>query len=98
MAQVQTTSYTMQAFIEDVRNVFRTETDPHVQAKMVSGFMKTLLAVPGWLEEKLELEEQGGYGRYSLHLDEETGHPGNGWWLMASVQEPGQDNLPHDHG
>ena len=98
MAQVQTTSYTMEAFIEDVRNVFRTETDPHVQAKMVSGFMKTLLAVPGWLEEKLELEEQGGYGRYSLHLDEETGHPGNGWWLMASVQEPGQDNLPHDHG
>ena len=68
MAQVQTTSYTMEAFIEDVRNVFRTETDPHVQAKMVSGFMKTLLAVPGWLEEKLELEEQGGYGRYSLHL------------------------------
>ena len=57
MAQIQTANYTMEAFIEDVRNVFRTETDPHVQAKKVSEFMKTLLAVPGWLEEKLELEE-----------------------------------------
>jgi predicted metal-dependent enzyme (double-stranded beta helix superfamily) len=31
-------------------------------------------------------------------LDEEFGHPGNGFYLMCSVQTPGQDNLPHDHG
>jgi len=98
MAQIQTATYTMEAFIEDARTVFRTEQDPHIQAKTVSAFLKKLLAVPGWLEEKLDLEEEGGYGRFSLHLDEETGHPGNGWWLMASVQKPGQDNLPHDHG
>ena len=98
MAQAQTATYTMEAFVEDVRNVFRNETDPHVQAKTVSAFLKKLLAVPAWLDEKLNLPEEGGYGRVSLHLDEETGHPGNGWWLMASVQKPGQDNLPHDHG
>ncbi len=98
MAQTQTATYTMEAFVEDVKDVFRNETDPHVQAKTVSECLKNLLAVPGWLEEKLELEEEGGYGRFSLHLDEESGHPGNGWWLMASVQKPGQDNLPHDHG
>ncbi len=98
MAQTQTATYTMEAFIEDVRDVFRNEQDPHVQAKTVSAFLKRLLAVSGWLEEKLELGEEEGYGRFSLHLDEETGHPGNGWWLMASVQKPGQDNLPHDHG
>ena len=69
MAQIQTANYTMEAFIEDVRNVFRTEEDPHVQAKTVSAFLKSLLAVPGWLEEKLELKEEGGYGRFSLHLD-----------------------------
>ena len=98
MAQTQIANYTMEAFVEDVRNVFRNETDPHVQAKTVSAFLEDLLAVPGWLEEKIDIPEEGGYGRFSLHLDEETGHPGNGWWLMASVQKPGQDNLPHDHG
>lgn len=98
MTQAQMTTYTMEAFIEDVREVFKTERDPHVQAKAVAGYMKELLAVPGWLEEKLALAEDGGYGRFALHLDEETGHPGNGWYLMASVQKPGQDNLPHDHG
>jgi len=60
--------------------------------------MKDLLAVPGWLEEKLELPDEGGFGRYELYLDEDSGHPGNGWWLMCSVQKPEQDNLPHDHG
>ena len=98
MAQTQIANYTMEAFVEDVRNVFRNETDPHVQAKTVSAFLEDLLAVPGWLEEKIDIPEEGGYGRFSLHLDEETGHPGNGWWLMVSVQKPGQDNLPHDHG
>ncbi len=98
MAQAQTATYTMEAFVEDVEDVFRNEKDIHAQAKTVSEYLKKLLAVPGWLEEKLELKEEGGYGRFSLHLDEESGHPGNGWWLMASVQKPGQDNLPHDHG
>ena len=98
MAQAQTATYTMEAFVEDVEDVFRNEKDIHAQAKTVSEYLKKLLAVPGWLEDKLELEEEGGYGRFSLHLDEESGHPGNGWWLMASVQKPGQDNLPHDHG
>jgi predicted metal-dependent enzyme (double-stranded beta helix superfamily) len=98
MAQAQITTYTVEAFVDDVREVFKTERDPHKQAKAVAGYMKELLAVPGWLEEKLSLAEEGGYGRYDLHLDEESGHPGNGWYLMASVQKPGQDNLPHDHG
>lgn len=98
MARAQVTTYTMEAFIEDVREVFKSERDPHVQAKAVAGYMQELLAVPGWLEEKLNLSAEGGYGRFDLHLDETGGHPGNGWYLMASVQQPGQDNLPHDHG
>ena len=79
MAQTQVANYTMEAFVEDVNNIFKNETDPHEQAKKVSVHLKELLAVPGWLEEKLELEEEGGFGRFSLHLDEESGHPGNGW-------------------
>ena len=98
MAQTQVATYTMEAFVEDVKEIFRNEQDVHVQAKTVSERLKDLLEVPGWLEEKLELGEEGGFGRFSLYLDEDSGHPGNGWWLMASVQKPGQDNLPHDHG
>ena len=51
MAQAQMTTYTMEAFVDDVREVFKTERDPHKQAKAVAGYMKELLAVPGWLEE-----------------------------------------------
>jgi predicted metal-dependent enzyme (double-stranded beta helix superfamily) len=98
MAQAGVATYTMEAFVQDVKDIFKTERDPHKQAKAVAAHMKELLAVPGWLEEKLQLPEEGGYGRFDLYLDEDSGHPGNGWYLMASIQKPGQDNLPHDHG
>ena len=58
MAQTQVANYTMEAFIEDVNEVFRTIEDPHVQAKTVSDHLEVLLAVPGWLEEKLRSEER----------------------------------------
>ena len=95
---VQTATYTMESFVADVKEIFAASQDPLKQAQAVADRMQELLAVPRWLEEKLELPESEGYGRFDLHLDEEEGHPGNGWWLMASVQKPGQDNLPHDHG
>ncbi|MFQ6030499.1 MAG: hypothetical protein ACE5Q6_23740 [Dehalococcoidia bacterium] len=94
----QTATYTMEAFIADVKEIFASSKDALVQAQAVAEHMKALLAVPGWLEEKLDLPEEGGYGRYDLHLDESAGHPEPGFWLMATVQKPGQDNLPHDHG
>ncbi len=94
----QTAIYTMEAFVADVKDIFASSKDPLVQAQKVADHLKDLLAVPGWLEEKLELPEEGGFGRVDLHLDEETGHPGSGFLLMCSVQKPGQDNLPHDHG
>jgi predicted metal-dependent enzyme (double-stranded beta helix superfamily) len=93
-----TATYTMEAFIADVKEVFASTRDPLAQAERVSAHMKDLLAVPGWLEEKLNLPDEGGFGRYSLYLDEDSGHPGGGFWLMCSVQKPEQDNLPHDHG
>jgi predicted metal-dependent enzyme (double-stranded beta helix superfamily) len=93
----QTAVYTMEAFVADVKEVFASTKDPLVQAQAVAGRMKQLLAVPGWLEAA-GLPEEEGFGRYDLHLDEESGHPGNGFYLMYSVQTPGQDNLPHDHG
>ena len=94
----QTATYTLEAFVADVKRIFASSKDALVQAQSVADHMKDLLAVPGWLEEKLNLTDDEGYGRYDLYLDEDSGHPGNGWWLMCSVQKPGQDNLPHDHG
>ena len=93
----QTAVYTMEAFVADVKEIFASNKDPLVQAQAAAGRMKQLLAVPGWLEAA-GLPGQEGFGRYDLHLDEESGHPGNGFYLMYSVQIPGQDNLPHDHG
>ena len=95
---VQTAAYTVEAFVADVNEIFASTKDALAQAQGVADHLKTLLAEPDWLERAIELPEEEGYGRFTIHLDEDAGHPGNGWWLMASVQKPGQDNLPHDHG
>ena len=94
----QTATYTMEAFLDDVKKIFAASKDPLAQAQAVAGHMRELLALPGWLEEKINLPAEGGFGRCDLHLDEEAGHPDSGFLLMCSVQKPGQDNLPHDHG
>ena len=95
---VQTAAYTVEAFVADVNEIFDSTKDALAQAQGVADHMETLLAEPDWLERAIELPEEEGYGRFTIHLDEDSGHPGNGWWLMVSVQKPGQDNLPHDHG
>jgi predicted metal-dependent enzyme (double-stranded beta helix superfamily) len=94
----QTKAYTMEAFVDDARAVFASTKDPRTQAQQIARHMTTLLAEPGWLEEKLNLPAEGGFGRVDLHQDEEYGHPDGGFLLMCGIQRPGQDNLPHDHG
>ena len=94
----QTATYTMEAFIDDVKKIFEASRDPLKQAQAVSDRLKDLLAVPGWLEEKLNLPEEGGFGRYDLHINEDLGHPNPGFYLMVTVQKPDQTQLPHDHG
>ena len=96
MTQVAT--YTMEAFVDDVKEIFASSKDPLEQAQKVAAHLKELLAVPGWLEEKMNLPAEGGFGRFELHQDEDLGHPGGGFLLMCSIQKPDQDNLPHDHG
>ena len=96
MTQIAT--YTMEAFVDDVKEIFASTKDPLAQAQAVADQMKVLLDVPDWLEEKLNLPEEGGFGRYDLHYDEDSGSPEPGFLLMCTVQKPDQDNLPHDHG
>src|SRR4029450_3496400 len=90
--------YTVETFIEDVRQIFATTKDPRTQAQEVARHMQELLRAPGWLEERLQLPAEGGFGRHDLHYDAEFGHPEGGFLLMCGIQRPGQDNLPHDHG
>ena len=94
----QTATYTRERFIADVRQVFASTQDPRAQAQAVAKHMRALLAVPGWLDEKLQSLPQGGYGRVDLHMDDAYGHPEPGFLAMCSAQRPGQDNSPHDHG
>ena len=42
MAQTQVANYTMEAFVEDVNEVFRTIEDPHVQARTVSDHLEAV--------------------------------------------------------
>ena len=56
-----TTAYTVDEFIDDVREIFDATQDPLAQAKGVSERMEILLQTPGWLEERLELPDEGGY-------------------------------------
>ena len=94
----QTATYTVDAFLDDVKEIFASSKDALVQAQTVADCLKKLLAVPGWLEERIDLPEEGGFGRYDLHYNESVGHPNPGYYFMCTVQKPGQDNLPHDHG
>ena len=95
----QTATYTVEAFVEDVRNMFASTTDPRAQAQFVARHMQELLKTPGWLEERINLPAEGGFGRYDLHQDEEYGHPEGGFLLMSGVQAPGKEaGIPHDHG
>lgn len=101
MAQIAT--YTLEQFIADIREVFATIKDPRAQAQAVAEHTKKILAVPGWLEEKIDLPAEGGYGRADLYVDDERGHPGTGFLLMCSIQAPGvkpgeAGTVPHDHG
>ena len=85
----QTKAYTMEAFVDDARAVFESTKDPRTQAQQIARHMTTLLAEPGWLEEKLNLPAEGGFGRVDLHQDEEYGHPDGGFLLMCGIQRPG---------
>jgi predicted metal-dependent enzyme (double-stranded beta helix superfamily) len=101
----QTTRYTLERFISDVRNVFAQTRDPRVQAQEVAAHMRQLLAVPGCLDERLQGSPEGGFGRVNLHLDDTYGHPGPGFLVMCAFLPPSRQatqsltrGTPHDHG
>ena len=63
----QAATYTMETFVEEVRQIFAATQDPRRQAQEVARHMKALVSVPGWLEERIDLPAEGGFGRHDLH-------------------------------
>jgi predicted metal-dependent enzyme (double-stranded beta helix superfamily) len=101
----QATLYTLDRFIADIRNVFALTKDPCTQAQKVAGHMQRLLAIPGCLDERLNLSSEAGFGRVNLHLDDTYGHPGPGFLVMCALLPPSRHakksltrGTPHDHG
>ena len=92
--------YTMEAFIDDVRQVFAGTGDAKAQAQAVCGHMTKLLQVPNLLDGVLDVPQTGS-AVASLYQDEDYGHPGPGFWLMCNAQAKGGATAgvsPHDHG
>ena len=95
----RTATYTLDQFMANIRDAFDSG-DPRAQAQAVAAHMRKILREPGWLDDKIEGAEPG---RVDLYLDPERGHPGPGFFLMCSIQDPGRDSnqgggRPHDHG
>ena len=82
----QPTAYSVDAFIDDVREIFDTTQDALAQASGRGGTHGALADPPAGSKSDWNFPIEGGYGRYDIHLDEDYGHPGGGFWLMASVQ------------
>ena len=94
----QTTTYTVDQFYADLREVFTSANDPLARAEGVRNHVRKLMANPEILEERLNLPDEGRFGRVDLYLDQDYGHPEPGFLVMCSVQQPEQSNIPHDHG
>jgi hypothetical protein len=67
-----------------VRQVFAATKDPRGQGQAVARHMQKLLAVPGWMDEKLQ-SLPGGYGRLDLHMDDVYGHGEVAFFLPGEI-------------
>ena len=95
-------TYTIDQFVTDVRQVFANVQDARARAQGVAKHMKDLLAASD-LTEEINRRAGGRRGRIDLHIDEKYGHPAPGFCLMTSISGPGSGEgpggrLPHDHG
>jgi hypothetical protein len=94
-------TYTIDQFVTDVRQVFANMQDARAKAQAVAKHMKDLLRVPDLMEE-VNRRSGGKAGRVDLHIDDKYGHPAAGFCLMTSLPGPRGEGaggrLPHDHG
>lgn len=89
--------YTLENFVQDLRQAFAGHDDLVGRANAVSDVVQQLLKVGGWVQERLD---KGGHDALggSVYLDDKYGHPAAGFHITCGAQRPGQFNTPHDHG
>ncbi len=93
----QTATYTEQQFIADLRDVFSKNRDSVEQAHAVAALMRRAFE-NGWPENSEKFGD--GDGTFEIYRDEEYGHPGPGFVVLAYRQPPQELKrpAPHDHG
>ncbi|MFB6311654.1 MAG: hypothetical protein ABEH64_10815 [Salinirussus sp.] len=93
---------TLAEYIEDVRDVFATTSNPVQQGSQVAELTADVLASDGWLEVELDAIGDEEIRLGSLHTDDEYGHPEPGFRITAGRIDPGEEpaasHLAHDHG
>ena len=96
MAQ-STATYTEQRFIEDVREAFAFSKDARLQAHTIADRLRQLFAT-GWPEGSERFGKEAG--TYTIHADNDHGHPDPGFMVLAYRQGPRKAAVPspHDHG
>lgn len=89
--------YTLEDFVQDLRQSFASHDDLVGRANAVAGVLQQLLQLGGWVQELLN---RGGYDALpgSTYVDDTYGHPAAGFHITCGAQRPGQQNSPHDHG
>ena len=92
-----TATYTLEEFVQDLREGFAVHQDLVGRANAVAAVMERLLSVGGWVQDLLD---KGGYDALpgATYTDDTYGHPVPGFHITCSAQTPGQANSPHDHG
>ena len=93
----QTSVYTEQQFIADLRDVFATHRDSVQQAHNVAALMRRAFE-SGWPENSEKFGD--GNGTFEIYRDTEYGHPGPGFVVLTYRQGPQEIKrpAPHDHG
>lgn len=90
-------TYTEDQLIEEIRLVFKNSLDPREQAHSIAQIVERGFQA-GWPLNSEKFGQENG--TYEIYRDEELGHPGPGFIILAYRQPPAKKTVPspHDHG
>ena len=87
-------SYTLAAYVEDLRAIARSTSDPGEIAALVRPMARELALARTWLEKAhYACDPQQGFGIHVLHEE-----PDHTLFVIAAAWLPGRGVAPHNHG
>lgn len=90
---MNTSTYSLAQFVQDVRRIVAARPEPRAQAMEVARRAEDLLADPESLRPEAERAREEKKRRHLLYEDPETG-----FQVLLHYQPPGQRGRPHNHG